>query len=478
MATKPSDLLSRLPSANELLEKPPIRALADRWNRSIVAAGVRSFLEELRTDLERRAADVHLPSLREIAERAARHVAALQTSGVRPAINATGRFFAPAWSGTPLADEALERIVALGRGYMLDATAAGPGNAAATLRRLTGAEAATVISSYSGAVWLALAATAGERHVAIARHDVGELEAGSSLASVAQAARVTLCEVGAVNHTSAADFEAALDDETAAILRHTPDHYRVTGETTAIELESLVALARDRELLLIDLLGAAPLVDGLPLLGPQLDASLLSIAASIGTGTHLVVARGDGLVGGPRCGLIVGARSLIERIESHPLFAAWRADPATCAALQATIAAHGDPQQLPQTVPLFQLLSASVDNLRQRAERLAPQCAQASDVEYAAAVTSESCLGLARLENDKLPSYAIALTPAGGDLGSLIRRLQNAPVPVVGRVDEERLLLDLRTVLPRQDQRLVEMIVGSTDSLAKTLAESAETLTV
>jgi L-seryl-tRNA(Ser) seleniumtransferase len=478
MATKPSDLLRHLPSANELLEKPPIRALADRWNRSVVAAGVRSFLEELRADLERRAADVHLPSLHELAERAARHVAALQMPATRPVINATGRVFGPTWSGAPLADDALERIVACGRGYVPNPTTDGSCEDAATLCRLTGAEAATVISSYSGAVWLALAATAAEQHVVIARHEVGELEPGSTLASIAQAARVSLREIGAVNHTSAADYEAALDDQTAAILRHTPDHYRVTGETDAIELESLVSLARDRELPLIDLLGAAPIVDGLPLLEPLLGAAQLSLAASIAAGAHLVVARGDGLVGGPRCGVIVGTRSLVERIDSHPLFAAWRADRATSAALQATVALYSDAQQLPQTIPLFQLLSASIENLRQRAERLAPQCAQASDVEFAAAVVSEGYLGLARVANDKLPSYAIALTPAGGDMRSLSRRLQNAPVPIIGRVEGDRLLLDLRTVLPRQDQRLVEMVVGTPAPPEKIPAESAETLTV
>ncbi len=478
MATKPSNLLRHLPSANELLEKPPIRALADRWNRSVVAAGVRSFLEELRADLERRAADVHLPSLHELAERAARHVAALQMPATRPVINATGRVFGPAWSGAPLADEALERIVSFGRGYVVTPPNDESSDAATTLCRLTGAEAATVVGSYSGAVWLALAATAPERNVVVARHEVGELEPGSSLASIAQAARVSLREIGAVNHASAADYETALDDQTAAILRHTPDHYRVAGETNAIELESLVSLARDRELPLIDLVGAAPLVDGLPLLEPLLGTAQLSLVASIAAGAHLVVARGDGLVGGPRSGIIIGARSLVERIESHPLFAAWHADHATSAALQATVALYGDLQQLPQSIPLFQLLSASIENLRQRAERLAPQCAQASDVEFATAIVSEGRLGLARVANDKLPSYSVALTPAGGDMRSLSRRLQNAPVPIVGRVEERRLLLDLRTVLPRQDQRLVEMVVGTPAASQKTPADSAETAAV
>ena len=191
MATKPSDLLSRLPSANELLEKPPIRALADRWNRSVVAAGVRSFLDELRSDLERRAADVHLPSLRELAERAARHVAVLAAVGpcarrsTRPAAS-----LRPTWSGPPLADDALERIVSLGRGYRARRAGDRPRrrrrDALPTHRRRSGDRRQQLFRRR-----LAGAGGACRRsgRSSIARRDVGELEAGSSLAIVAAGGR-------------------------------------------------------------------------------------------------------------------------------------------------------------------------------------------------------------------------------------------------------------------------------------------------
>lgn len=453
MATKASDLLGRLPSANELLEKPPIRALADRWNRSVVAAGVRSFLDELRSDLERRAADVKLPSLSELAERAARHLAARQQPAIRPAINATGRFFAPEWSGAPLADEALEQFVSLGRSYVGDQATATRDDAISLLCRTTGAEAATVVSNYSGAVWLTLAAIAGGRKIVIARGDIGELERGSSLPCIAKSARATLREVGTVNRTTAADYEAAVTRRTGAIVRHTPDHYAVRGAAESVELEALVGLARDREIPLVDLAGSAPLVDTLP----NISALPRSIAASLAMGAHLVVARGDGLVGGPRCGIILGTRSLIQQIETHPLFAAWRAEAAIRAALGATVALHANPQQFAIDVPLFQLLSASVENLRQRAERLAPQIATADYIEQAVAIPSVSCLGLAFLIDDELPSYAIELTPVH-DVEALDQRLRRAATPVVGRIVDGRLRLDLRTVLARQDQRLVENV--------------------
>ncbi|MGD9635475.1 MAG: hypothetical protein AB7U97_19500, partial [Pirellulales bacterium] len=245
MVSKPSELFSRLPSVNDLLEKPPVRALVDRWNRSAVADGVRSFLVELRSDIERRAADFQMPSFREIAERAARHVAAQRQSAVRPAVNATGRFFGPECRSLPLADVALERMISVSRGFLINPR--GLSSAVSQLCQLSGAESGLVVGSYSGAVSLSLSALAGEREVVVARCDLGELADGASLARLAPASGVRLQEVGAVNRAAAADYEAAIGERTAAILHHAPERYRVEGDVACVELDALVGLARDRE---------------------------------------------------------------------------------------------------------------------------------------------------------------------------------------------------------------------------------------
>lgn len=473
MATKPSDLFARLPSATELLEKPPVRALADRWNRSTVAAGVRSFLNELRSDLERRAAEFQMPTLRELAERAARHVAALQQSDTRPAINATGRFFGPDWLSAPLADDAMERMIAISRGYVngpLGDTSSAP---AARIRRLTGAEAALVTSSYSGAVSLALAAIAGDGDLPIARGEVGLLADGGSLSAIARACHVRLKEIGAVNRSTAADFESAITDHAAAILRHTPEAYHLEGDVAPIDADALVGLSRDRELPLVELLGSAPLVSSVP----GLAEAPPSAAERVAAGAGLVILRGDGLVGGPRCGILLGTRQIIAQIESYPLFTAWQADQISLAALDSVLAVYDDSQRLTRALPLYQLLTTSVENLRQRAERLAPQIGQATDVQYASAIPCESNLGLANLSSDKLPSFGIALTPAGGQLAMLEKRLRESPTPLHVRRTGDQLLIDLRTVLPRQDQSIVELLVGPVESAAEIVEESAVTST-
>jgi L-seryl-tRNA(Ser) seleniumtransferase len=458
MALKPSDVLDRLPLASELLEKPPIRALANRWNRSVVASGVRSFLDELRNDWERRSGDWHMPSLRELAERAARHVVALQQAKLRPTINATGTFLGPEFAGSPLADDALDRMVALSGGFM--PRAAKNSDATAALCRLTGAEAATVVSSYAGAVWLTMATLSegqGGREVIIARGEVGDVDTNCTLAAAVKSAGAVLREVGSVNRVTTAEFETAVSPATAAIVRAATDNFRVEGLSKTVELESLVGLARDRELPLVELAGAAPLINGLPEIGD----SVPSVSVSLATGVPLIICRGDGLVGGPACGIILGSRALLGHIEAHPMFAAWRSDAANIAALHATLLNYDDRERLVQAVPLFQLLATSVENLRQRAERIAPQLALAADVEMAAPVPTSSHIGLAQIVDDAMPSYGVALTPKDGNLDALDARLRSAASPIISRREVTRLVIDLRTVLPRQDQRVVELVSPS-----------------
>jgi L-seryl-tRNA(Ser) seleniumtransferase len=455
MGTKTSDLLGSLPTVAELLEKPPVRALVERWNRSIVSGGVRSFLDELRSDLQRRATDAGLPSLRELAERAAKYVTELQQPSLRSAINATGRLLDPCWAGGPLADYALERVVALGRGFA--APTANSGDVAAALVRLTGAEAATVVHSYAGAISLTLSALAAGKKVVIGRPDAGEIEPGCNILALAASVNVRVKEVGCANRASIAGYELAVHDNTAAIVRHTGDSYRLVGGTTGADVDELVALARDREVPLVCAIGSAPLVEGLPVIGDAIS----SVAAVFAAGAQAVIFRGDGLVGGPSCGIIVGQSDVVRRVEEQPLFQPWRLNALPSAALLATLDLYDDRAALVEKLPLFQVLAVSVDNLRLRAERLAPQLGHANGICIAEAISTESSLGPARFSELKWPSYGVALTAGDGDILALDKRLRAAAVPVIGTVDGERLAFDLRTVFPRQDQQIVEMLSGA-----------------
>jgi L-seryl-tRNA(Ser) seleniumtransferase len=456
VAIKPPDLLNRIPSVAELLEKPPVRALVERWNRSVVAGGLRSFLDELGSDLQRRAAEVNLPSIRELAERAARYVVTRQHRALGVAINATGQLWGSPWTSLPISESALERAFATGREFgALPSPNDNLAQASEILCRLTGAQSAAVVHSYAGAMWLALAAVAADREVLVARAEVGDVGSSDSLPKLAEAANAMLTEVGTTNSALAADYEAATSPRTAAILTTSSDVYCIVGQTAAAELAELVALARARELNSIDALGTAPL------LAPPATVSWprRSAAASIAAGVDLVILRGDGLVGGPSCGILLGSKDVIRRITAHPLFAASSIDPLRMAALTATLECYESPTTGMQQLPVWQCLTVSIDNLRNRAERMAPQLAQAEGIASATPVETRSPLAAAL--RDGISSYGITLSPIDGDVAALDKQLRSARFPILGRIENKRIVLDLRTVLPRQDTTLIDALIGT-----------------
>jgi L-seryl-tRNA(Ser) seleniumtransferase len=437
VAIKPPDLLNRIPSVAELLEKPPIRALVDRWNRSVVAGGVKSFLDELGSDLQRRAAEANLPSIRDLAERAARYVVSRQHHALGVAINATGRLWDSPWTSLPMSEAALERAFAIGREFAVapNAADAARSEAEAILCRLSGAQASAIVHTYAGAMWLALSALASDREVLVARAEVAE--------------------VGTTNSALAADYEAAASPRAAAILLVNSDTYRVVGQTAAAELDELVALARDRELISIDALSAAPLI------APPTTVAWprRSAAASIAAGADLIILRGDGLVGGPPCGILLGSKEALAHVTSHPLFATYNLDSLRLGALTATLECYESPTNGIEQIPVWQCLTVSIDNLRNRAERIAPQLAVAEGIASANPVEINS--PVAATIPDGLPSFGIALSPVDSNVDALDKRLRSVRFPIHGRVEGNKIILDLRTVAPRQDMTLVDSIAGT-----------------
>ncbi len=313
----------------------------------------------------------------------------------------------------------------------------------------------SVSHSYSGAIWLALAALAANREVVVARAEVGDVDGVDSLHKLATAANVALKEVGATNRTSIADYEAVLSPQTAAILKLSNDSYRVVGEIVATQLDDIVPLARDRELTPIDSLGMAPLID----LPAQINWPRRSAQASIAAGADLVILRGDALVGGPACGLLLGRSDLIRRVKEHPLFSACQIEPLRAAALTATLACYENQPPGAEAIPVWQCLRISVDNLRNRADRMAAQLSHVEGLSSAAAVETQSPVSAALAQ--EWPSYGVAITPADGNLPALNDRLLASRIPIRGRVEADRIILDLRTVLPRQDKTIVDSLLGS-----------------
>jgi L-seryl-tRNA(Ser) seleniumtransferase len=473
-----SNVFRNIPSVNELLDSPPLRQLVDRANRNTVVAGVRRFLDDLRTEIQTATADIKVPTPGELAERIAHWIATESQPNLRPAINATGILLHTGLGRAPLAEAAIQAMGDVARGYSsleVDVTTGERSqrvqDAAEALADLTGAEAATVVNNNAAATMVTLAALAAGREVIVSRGQLIEIGGSYRLPDVMEMSGAKLREVGTTNKTRIDDYRAAIGPNTAALMRVHSSNFAIVGFTEQPSLAELVALSAKHQLPLIDDIGSGALEDlsvygitGEPL-----------VADSVRAGADVVLFSGDKLLGGPQCGIILGRKPLIRKIMQHPLSRALRVDKLTLAALLETLRLHHDRQSAERSLPLLSLLSTSVANLQQRAQRLAPQLSACAAIKSAEAVETQAYLGGGSVPSQGLASWALALEPARGSVAELAAALRTGTPAVFGRISKDRLLLDLRAVFPRDDLRLVEAVRQiQTQSSAESEAETPE----
>ena len=456
-----SNLLRNIPSVNELMESPPLRKVVDRVNRSVAVAGVRDFLEKMRSDVQEAASDLHVPSPTDLAESIADWILNEEQPLLRPVINATGIVLHTGLGRAPMATEAINAIEAIASGYASLEVDLKSGERSQRvksveklLRQLTGAEAATVVNNNAGATVITLAAMASGREVIVSRSELVEIGGSFRLPDVMSASGATLREVGTTNKTRINDYRDAITPETAALMRVHSSNYAVVGFTESPTLEELVALSRQRNVPFIDDIGSGALVDFAKY--GVMDEPLAT--ESIKAGADLVLFSGDKLLGGPQCGIIAGRKSLVQKIAKHPLMRAFRVDKMTLAALAATLRLYQDPDTAEQSVPLLSLLSTSLENLKNRAERIAPQLAASDGIASAEPIESTSFVGGGSLPTQELATWCIALRPSEGNVDRLSARLRKGAPSVFGRISDDRLLLDLRSVFPRDDVDIVKAV--------------------
>jgi len=458
MVTNP---LRRIPSVSELLESPALRGVVDKVSHNVVVSRARVVLDDLRSELRGAASDRTLPDVSELAERIARHVMDGDRPALRPVINATGILLHTGLGRAPLAEAAIEEMVAVARDYASVELDLASGQRSqrvwaveGLLKELTGAEAAAVVNNNAGATMLTLAALATDKEVIVSRGELIEIGGSFRLPDVMATSGAVLREVGTTNRTRLEDYRQAIGDYTAALLRAHPSNYLIVGFTERVELADLVALGRQHNLPVIDDIGSGALIDFQPY-----GASGEPVAAeSVKQGADVVLFSGDKLLGGPQCGIIVGRKKYIERIAGHPMMRALRVDKLTLAALAATLRLYRKTEHAERDVPLLRLLSTSLENLKGRAQRIAPQLAAADAVKSAEAVQETTFLGGGSVPTQELQTWAVAIEPAQMSVDRLATALRTGPPPVVGRVKQDRLLLDLRSVFARQDVDLVRAV--------------------
>ncbi len=472
-----NSLLRNLPSVSELLESPQLKSLSDRLSRNVVVSGVRSFLDEVRGELQMAASERSLPHVGELAERIARRILQGEEPSLRPVINATGILLHTGLGRAPLADAAIAAMVEVARDYAsveIDLASGKRSQRVAAVEplicQLTGAEAAAVVNNNAGATLLALAALAAGREVIVSRGELIEIGGSYRLPDVMSASGARLREVGTTNKTRLEDYRRAIGPETAALMQVHPSNYRVVGFSETPALEELVALGRQHRLTVIHDLGSGALVDFDAYGCPDEPRA----AASLAAGADLVLFSGDKLLGGPQCGILAGRRELVDQVHAHPLARALRVDKLTLAALYATLKLYRSPQQAEEQIPLLQLLTTPLENLRHRAGRIAPQLAALGAVASAEAVEDVTYLGGGSVPNQQIPTWCVAIKPAQGGVDRMAAELRSGQPAVVGRVQRDRLLLDLRSVFPRQDLLLVQAVEGL-GQIAATRPEGTDT---
>jgi L-seryl-tRNA(Ser) seleniumtransferase len=442
-----------LPSVDKLLRLPAVAALLQQHGHTLVAGQARALLDSLRTQALAGALreSALLPAALEAA--LAERVEARLQPRLRTVINLTGTVIHTNLGRALLAEPALQHLMATMAGpnnleYDLESGGRGDRDAIVEglLCELTGAEAATVVNNNAAAVLLTIAALARGREVIVSRGELVEIGGAFRMPDVMAAAGATLVEVGTTNRTHAKDYAQAIGERTALLMKVHTSNYVVQGFTTAVGEAELAQIAHARGLPLASDLGAGSLVDlsawGLPREPlPQ---------EQLAAGCDVVTFSGDKLLGGPQAGLIVGTREAVERIRRFPMKRALRMSKLPLAALEATLRLYLRPERLAQDLPTLRLLTRPLAAIQATAALLLPALQAAVAPRFAVStVALKGQIGSGSLPVDRLDSAGLAIAPmekkgAGHALEALSAALRALPQPVIGRIADDRLLLDMR----------------------------------
>lgn len=463
MAETLSDPRRLIPSVDRLLLSGALRPLLERVGRARLREALQAVQAEVRASL---AAGEAVPDgIADAAWYAGRAEALLEVWGrpsLRPVINATGVVLHTNLGRAPLADAAIEAMVRVAEGYSnleYDVEAGTRGSrhehCVDLLRELTGAEAALVVNNNAAALVLALNTLAEGREAVVSRGELVEIGGSFRVPEIMARSGARMREVGATNRTHRADYEAALTDETAAILKVHRSNFRIVGFTAEVSLAELATLGRTHGVPVVNDLGSGLLLDlesiGLPHEPTASDA--------LRDGADVVTMSGDKLLGGPQAGIILGRAEWIARMRKNPLCRAFRVDKLTLAALEATLALYRDPELAIREVPVLRMLALGAEELEQRARLWVDRLREAGV--SAEAVPGASTVGGGAYPGVELPTTLVALNAAMRSAREVEAALRQGEPAVVARIVDGRVVLDPRTVFEEEEAALLERVVDA-----------------
>jgi L-seryl-tRNA(Ser) seleniumtransferase len=466
MDDKRKELLKGLPKIDEiigLLEKKDIYRQA---SREMVREACRDVVQKLR-DKILTAADRQLPALSSDTASAARSVegiiAGLHRYKLRRLVNATGVILHTNLGRAPLCPEALDRILEVGRGYSnleFDLEQGVRGlrydHVSRLLCMLTGAEDALIVNNNAAAVLLTLNTLAEHKEAIVSRGELIEIGGEFRIPDVMTKSNSILREVGTTNRTRLADYEKAVGPNTGVILKVHTSNYRIVGFTEEAELVPLVALGKKHGIPVFDDLGSGCLID-LAALGLQHEPTVREVLAS---GVDVVTFSGDKLLGGPQAGIIVGKKDIVAQIKKNPLNRALRIDKFTLAALEATLMHYLAPEEAPQTLRSLKALTEPQSDVKKRARKLIRKLIHAGipDLTYELQ-DAKAAAGGGSLPTQDIPTAVVAVKSAKITASHMEIKLRQAALPIIVRVDEDAIMIDLRTVSEEEFGFVVDALI-------------------
>ena len=449
-----NDLLRNIPSVTELLDSPAIKDLLISTPNGLVVEATRTSLDELRSDIL--AHNVDNINQAELIQIITSKVNLAYSTSLQSCINATGIILHTGLGRAPLAVEAVQAMAVIGQTYSsveidLDTGKRSQRVAAVEqkLTRLFGGEAAAVVNNNAGATMLTLAALSSGKENVVSRGELVEIGGSFRMPDVMKMSQAVLCEVGTTNKTRAADYEDAIGENTAILMKVHSSNYQITGFSQAAPIDDLIEVAsRHEHVCVVDDIGSGALYDYAEF-GIKDEPRP---AQSLKAGVDVVLFSGDKLFGGPQCGIILGTKSAISKISKHPMMRALRLDKTILAALNATLDLYLSPDPT-KRVPVLQLVSEPIERLQTRAVDLAHKLNQHPYV-MAEAAEDVTYLGGGSVPNQKIKTWVVSIQHENLSHDRLSEALRTGVNPVLGRIKQDMFRLDLRSVFTCQDKQI------------------------
>lgn len=463
-------VLRNLPSIDQLLRRDGLQPLIAAAGRDTVRDRLREVLDEFRQELVGRNGKADslgdaTKLAEEIEQRLAARFASRQQAQTQRVINATGVVLHTNLGRAPLGQSAIQAINEVARDYSnleYDLASGKRGKRGtgleASLRELLGCEAAAVVNNCAAAVLITLNTLAEGGEVIISRGELIEIGGSFRIPDVIAKSGARIREVGTTNRTRLSDYENAINEHTKVILRAHPSNYRVIGFTEKPALEDLAQLARERGLPLFEDLGSGCLVD----LNPLGIHDEPTVAQALKAGASVVAFSGDKLLGGPQAGIILGEAELIKRIKSNPLMRALRVDKLTFAALEATVAAYLAGRALAE-IPVQAALHATKESIAARARSFVRRARKLNESLTLDMIDGHSVIGGGSAPETQLPTTLVSLTSSSLSPDEMEERLRLNSPPIIARIQDDRLVIDLRTVSTSSEKEILSALAGLTN---------------